>query len=99
MRAGSKKISFKAEVLSGHKDDAVEVPFNPSETWHLEPRPLWRGRKGHRVSGTLNGKRFAEAFIVPRAKKFFLIIDKEMEQAAGVSLGDVVRLSVEPTAE
>jgi hypothetical protein len=28
-----KKKTFKAVLMSGHKDDALEVPFNPTEAW------------------------------------------------------------------
>jgi hypothetical protein len=91
-----KKKQFTAKILTGHKDNAVEVPFDPSEVWGLPAQPIWRGRRGHAVSGTLNGFRFDEGFIVPRAKKFFLIIDKEMSSAAGVSVGEVVRIRIEP---
>lgn len=92
-----KKKTFKAEIMSGHKDDAVEVPFDPFAVWGLPPRPIWKGRRGHAVSGSLNGVGFDESFIVPRAKKFYLIIDKDMERAAGVAAGDAVRLSLAPS--
>ena len=92
------KKKFNGEVLTGHKEHAVEVPFDPIETWGLQPRPIWRGRRGYIVSGTLNGFHFDESFIVPRSKKFFLIVDKDMEREAGIAVGEVVRISVEPTA-
>ena len=91
-----KKKRFKAEVQSGHKDDAIEVPFDPAEAWDLPARPIWRGRRGHVVSGTLNGFAFAESFIVPRQRKFYLILDRELERAAGVSVGDSVNIAIEP---
>jgi hypothetical protein len=94
-----KKREFTAEILTGHTDDAVEVPFDPSAAWRLPARPVWRGRRGHPVSGTLNGIHFEESFIVPRAKKFFLIIDKDMERAAGVAAGDTVHVRVEAKVE
>jgi hypothetical protein len=94
-----RKREFTAEILTGHTDDAVEVPFDPSEAWGLPSRPIWRGRRGHPVSGTLNGFHFAESFIVPRAKKFFLIIDKDMEREAGVAAGDTVHVRVAPRKE
>ena len=94
-----KKREFTAEVLTGHKDDAVEVPFDPSTAWRLPARPIWRGRRGHVVSGTLNGFHFDESFIVPRSKKFFMIIDKDMEREAGVAVGDTVRIRVAPKEE
>ncbi|HEV7398120.1 MAG TPA: DUF1905 domain-containing protein [Pyrinomonadaceae bacterium] len=90
------KKKFTAEVMSGHKDSAVEVPFNPVEVWGVPARPLWRGRKGHAVKGTLNKTRFDEGFIVPRAKKFYLLIDKDMSREAGLSVGDAVKITVEP---
>ena len=91
-----KPKKFKAEVLSGHKEDhAVEVPFNPAWAWGTDAKPLWRGRKGHEVKGKLNGCAF-ESFIVPRANKFWMLIDEGLKRKARVSVGDVVNVSVEP---
>ena len=91
-----KKKKFKAEVQAGHKDAAVEVPFDPTETWGLPPRPIWRGRRGHPVTGVLNGLPFAESFIVPRSRKFFMLIDRDLKIAAGISAGDLVQVTIEP---
>ena len=93
-----KKKKFKAAVLSGHKDDAVEVPFDPTATWGMPPRPIWRGRRGHVVRGTLNGFPFAESFIVPRSKKFYLLLDRNLKQAAGINVGEDVTVTIEPAA-
>jgi hypothetical protein len=94
-----KKKSFRAEVQLGHKEAAVEVPFDPTLVWGLPPTRLWHGRRGHLVSGSLNGSQFEESFIVPRSKKFFMIIDAELQQAAGVSVGDIVTVAVTPMME
>ena len=93
-----KKKRFKAEVLSGHKEDAIEVPFDPAQEWCLPPRPLWRGRRGHIVNATVNGFSFASP-IVPRRKKFYLLIDAEAAKSARVSAGALVQVAVEPYAE
>ena len=93
-----KKKKFKAEVLSGHKEDAVEVPFDPAKEWGIPPKPLWRGRRGHSVNATVNGFSF-ESSIVPRQKRFYLLIDAGAEKAAGVSKGVVVQVAVEPCIE
>jgi hypothetical protein len=93
-----KKKTFKAEVMSGHKDDAVEVPFDPSQVWEVGARPLWPGRRGYTVKGKLNGHDF-ERSIVPRQTRFYLLIDKNMERATGVSPGDVVKVVVAPTSQ
>ena len=93
-----KKKTFKAEVLSGHKEDALEVPFDPAIEWGAPPKALWRGRRGHPVNATLNGFSFASA-IVPRQKKFYLLIDAQAEKAAGVWAGKVVRVALEPHAD
>ena len=91
-----KRKTFNAEVLSGHKEQhAVEVPFDPAWTWGIDPKPLWRGRKGHVVRGKLNGYAF-ESFIVPRSKKFWMLIDERLKRKTNVSVGDVVKVSVEP---
>ena len=93
-----RKKTFKAQLMSGHKDGAVEVPFNPSVEWNLQPRPLWRGRRGYQVIAKINGVSF-ESAIVPRQKKFYLLIDTEAAKAAGVSVGAKVEVAVEAYAE
>ena len=93
-----KKKNFKAEVISGHKEDAVEVPFDPALEWGIPPKPLWRGRRGHFVNAAVNGFSL-ESSIVARQKKFFLLIDAEAKKSAGVSAGVGVQVAVEPYAE
>jgi hypothetical protein len=90
-----KKKTFKAELLSGHQEDAVEVPFDPTATWGVAPAKLWRGRKGHRVLATINGVPF-ETFIVPRQQKSFLLVDDDIKDEGGFAVGDVVSVSVAP---
>jgi hypothetical protein len=89
---------FKGEVLAGHKEHAVEVPFDPAAEWGIQPKPLWRGRRGHAVKATVNGFSF-ESSIVPRQKKFYLLLDSKTTKAAGVSSGVVVQIAVEPHDE
>jgi len=86
---------FKAEVLSGHKENAVEVPFDPTQEWNLEPQPLWRGRRGHSVRAKVNGVAF-ESAVVPRQKRFYLLIDAETGRAAKISEGDLVNVELQP---
>ena len=90
-----KRKRFRAEVLSGHKDNAVEVPFDPTDVWGVAPKQLWRGRRGHEVQGLLNGFSF-ESCIVPRQKRFFMIIDEDIKKGAKISVGDVVTATVKP---
>ena len=92
-----RRKQFKAELLSGHKDAAVEVPFDPAEVWGIPPKPLWHGRRGHEVHGRLNGLPF-ESCIVPRQKKYFMIVDADTIKAARISVGDLVTTIVEPLA-
>ena len=89
-----KKKRFKAEVLSGHKEDAIEVPFDPALEWRISPKSLWRGRRGHLVNATVNGLSFASS-IVPRQKKFYLLINAEAAKSGGISEGGVVEVAVE----
>jgi hypothetical protein len=93
-----KKKRFKAELLSGHKENAVEVPFDPAEEWQIDPQPLWRGRRGYAVDVVINRVSF-ESAIVPRQKKFYLLIDAETARSAGISSGAFVEVSVKPSAE
>jgi uncharacterized protein DUF1905 len=84
---------FKAELLTGHKESAVEVPFNPVEEWQIEPGRLWRGRRGFAVVAKINDIS-CETSIVPRQKKFYLLVDRESQRAAGISEGDLVTVTV-----
>jgi hypothetical protein len=89
----SKQTRFKSELLSGHKESALEVPFDPSTEWKVPAQPLWRGRRGHSVIVRINGVSF-ESAIVPRQKKFYLLVDRESQEAAGISEGDLVTVTL-----
>jgi len=93
-----KPKTFTVEIQSGHKGDGVVVPFDPVAVWGQLPRKLWRGRHGHVVGGKLNNIKFDESFIVPRARKFFLLLGKDLTQAAGVSAGDLVTVTIKARA-
>jgi hypothetical protein len=80
------KKKFKAQVPSGHKEDAVEVPFDPAKEWGIPPEPLWPGRRAISSMPQSMALPF-ESSSVPRPQKFYLLIDAEAEKAAGVSEG------------
>lgn len=90
-----KRKKFKAELQSGHQEDAVEVPFDPEAAWGVAPVRLWRGRRGHTVLATLNGVSF-ETFIVPRQQRFFMLVDEDIKQEAGVAVGEIVAVTTAP---
>lgn len=93
-----KKERFEAVLLPGHKGAAVEVPFDPAKLWAIATRPLWPGRRGHTVRGESNGISFGSC-VVARSRKFWMLVDVEVQQKAGVSVGDTVRVTVEPLAD
>ena len=93
-----RKVKFRAEILSGHKESAAEGPFNPVVKWHMAAGQLWHGKRGYKVTGTLNGTAF-ESVIVPRARSFFLIIDDAMLSHTGTTVGEIVEITVAPRAE
>ena len=86
---------FSGVVLDGHKGAAVEVPFDPADRWGVAAGPLWPGRRGHRVRGSVNGAAF-ESAIVPRSRAFWLLLDDAVLGAAGAAVGDTIRVAVEP---
>ena len=93
-----KRKRFKAEIQSGHKENAVEVPFDPAKVWDIPTKPLLKGRRGHRVQGSLNGLQF-ESVIVPRSGKFFLLVEEDVQRATDVLVGEVVDVVVGPLTE
>jgi hypothetical protein len=86
---------FSGVVLDGHKGAAVQMPFDPAARWGIAAGPLRPGRRGHRVRGSLNGTAF-ESAIVPRSRAFWLLLDDAVLGAAGVAVGDTVRVAIEP---
>ena len=90
--------TFRAVLLEGHKGCAVEVPFDPAERWHAVAGPIWRGRRGHRVQGTVDGVPFQDA-IVPRSRRFWLLVADSVMADAGVAAGDRVEVTVAPLAD
>ena len=92
-----RKRRFSAEVLNGHKACAVQVPFDPARLWGSRAAPLFPGRRGHPVRGSVNGESF-ESAIVGRSGKFFLLLTAPMLYAAQASVGDQVDVAVEPAA-
>lgn len=88
------KKTFKSELLAGHKDAAVEVPFDPAQVWNTKAKSLWKGRRGYEVKAEVNGVRF-ESCIVPRQKRFFMVVDKDALKKTGAIIGETVKVAVE----
>ena len=88
---------FEAVVLEGHKGLAFEVPFDPSARWGVEEERLWPGRRGYRVRGSVNRVRF-ESVVVPRSRRFWVLVSDEMRRAGRLRAGSAVRVSIRPLA-
>ena len=89
--------TFQSVLLSGHKGDAAEVPFDPGACWSVSARPLWPGRRGFPVRATLDGHAF-ESAIVPRSRKFWLLVPAAVSERAGIRVGGSGSFSVSPAA-
>jgi hypothetical protein len=87
--------SFQGTVRSGHQAQcAVEVPFDPGAEWGLRPRPVFPGRKGYVVRASL-GAGWFESFVVPRMKRWWLLLAHEQLERAGAAVGQVVAVRLE----
>ena len=92
------KVRFEAELIEGHKGvTVVLVPFDPEQKWSRKPLRLDRRRHGWLVSGTANGVKF-DGYIGERWNRFFIIIDSGLREAAQVTVGDTLKMVVEPTS-
>ena len=92
------KAEFNAELIEGHKGvTVVLVPFDPEEGWSRKPVRLHDRRHGWLIRGTANGVPF-DGYIGERWSRFFIIIDRELREAAGASVGDTLRIVIQPTA-
>jgi hypothetical protein len=91
------KKSCTGELLSGHKGFALEVAFDPAEAWNIQPQALWRGRRGFPVKARIKGHAF-ESSIVPRQRKFYLLIDRDVVASTGLVVGAKLRATIEPAS-
>ena len=91
----SRAERFSSVVLAGHKGLGFEVPFDPGKRWCRAPVSLRPGRRGHRVSGTVNGTSFDSA-VVGRSRRFFVIVTDGMAKAATLREGSAVRVLLRP---
>jgi hypothetical protein len=97
-RSIADKAEFNAELIKGHKGvTVVLVPFDPEEGWSRKPVRLHERRHGWLIRGTANGVPF-DGYIGERWGRFFIIIDRELREAAGASVGDTLRMVIQPTA-
>ncbi|MFL5358142.1 DUF1905 domain-containing protein [Archangium sp.] len=79
---------FATAVEAGHKGLVyIRIPFDPSVTWDVRTR--------HFVRGRLNGCSF-EGEIGFRRRKFYMLLDEELQRAAKLSPGDTVEAAMEP---
>jgi hypothetical protein len=93
-----KKVRFETELIQGHKGvTVVLVPFDPEEQWSLKPVRLVGRRHGWLVAGDANGSAFV-GYIGERWNRFFIIIEKDLREAANVSVGDKLEMTVQPTS-
>ena len=98
---GERLADFVAELLDGHTGPAVLVPFDPQDAWGAPPQkianPVYGQSSGHRVTGTMNGHPF-DGWIGRRWGSFFLLVDAALRRAAGIAVGDQVRVVIGPAA-
>ena len=98
-RAVTNEVQFEAELILGHKGvTVVLVPFDPEQRWKLKPVRLAGRRHGWVITASANGIEF-DGYIGERWNRFFIIIEKELRDAAEVEVGDTVKMSVHPTSD
>ncbi len=90
-----KYARFKSPLLEGHKENAVEVPFDPAERWEIEPVAIRKGRRGHFVRGRANGVPL-ESAVVLRSGKFFLRLEADVLRTMRAEPGDTVDVVIQP---
>jgi hypothetical protein len=66
----------------------ARVPFEPAEVW---PNMIRR-----RVAGEINGATFRTSLFPDPQGGFFILINREMQKTAGVSLGDAADFELRP---
>jgi len=90
-----KKQSFSGTVLSGHKENAIEVPFDTGSLWGIKQEQIGPGRRGYWVIGEVKGLKFS-SHVVARSKKFWLLLRAAIEAGAKVGVGETVAVKLQP---
>jgi hypothetical protein len=97
-RVEPNQVQFEAELIEGHKGvTVVLVPFDPEQKWSLKPVRLAGRRHGWVIAGSAKGVAF-DGYIGERWNRFFIIIEKELREAAKVGPGDMLKMTVLPTS-
>ena len=74
--------TFEARAEPGDRGGlSITVPFDPGEAWGE--------RRRHYVRGTVNGAAFRGS-LGARSGRFFMPLNRELQQRAGVAAGDAV---------
>ena len=91
----SRAERFETVVLEGHKGLAFELPFDPAKRWGVPEERLWPGRRGWRVRVSMRRARF-ESFVVPRSKRFWVLVSDAMKRSGRLRAGSRVAVAVAP---
>jgi hypothetical protein len=87
--------TFNGTILAGHKDDAIEVPFDPSQALGVKLTAIKPGRRGFPVRVMINSVGF-DSHVVARSKTFWLLLPMAIERQIGVNEGDQVSVTISP---
>ena len=85
--------TFSGTILAGHKDDAIEVPFDPTHVLGVKLVAVKPGRRGFPVRAMINSIGF-DSHIVTRSKIFWLVLPMAIERKIGVTEGDEVSVTL-----
>jgi hypothetical protein len=100
----NKPVTFETELIMGHKNiAAVLVPFAPERVWKstavkVDAPYSRKPQDAYLVRGTIDGTPF-DGWIGKRRGRRFIIIDQALRKSAGVTIGDIVELTVEPRSK
>lgn len=85
--------TFNGPIVAGHKDDAIEVPFDPTQALGVKLAVIKPGRRGFPVRAMINSIGF-DSHIVARSKTFWLVLPMAIERKIGVTEGDEVSVTL-----
>jgi len=86
---------FRATVLAGHKEHALEVPFDPAHKWGVATQAIRPGRRGFAVRAQIGDVAF-DSFVVARSRKFWLLLPAAVQKKAGIATGEEIAVTLRP---
>ena len=94
--ARMKERTFEGPVQAGHKENAVEVPFEPASSWNGEVGSFAPGRRGLAVSYRVGDRLFTSHVVRRSGKHWLLLLPAALDASPSFAVGRTIEVTIGP---